>query len=581
MHHDPSLDPIFEAFRAEFAAIHARLDRLEARLPLHIPQFGRRADVSDWLGVSIQCVPYEGTPVPHGLDSKSHSYRPAEIFRQSSLTAAAMLQFLDPLPEGERRRNGPVFRDFVNTGQLTEAGEYTGRGRETWLREWIAHGGRILFVNAALHNESPDADTIAAGPDACLAYLRHTGPQGIETMRRIVRLIHRLSPEEQRAIVGVETMNEPAIYDKAGRGNWGLTIGPEAALAMFERDQADIARTAFREGLPDHVLVLMPRYKYSADADSLIAPGPDGTSILDRWRAEFGDRIGISTHKYAPWIAGKSTAEWQANLLADLAKIPAEVPQVVTETNSSDFASGGNAYHHAGWTLAEISAATGVPFQYFPGANWGAGALYSSRFTPDRTNEPDRMFVWYDLLARTLRPEPVDVTLPIDVVRSTADPRHGGDRILGLRVTRTDAPEIALSGPEAIMCYGGDGPQNVTMNPDEFSWFSGWHGNDTVDASRSPGCIINLGDGEDTIILGGQGVTVHGRGGGDTFVLSDHGTADIYGFDPAQDRIKANGVTYTIGDKIPTIRTAGGGIVRLHWSVGAAAVRAAAAAIIP
>lgn len=567
-----------------------------------VSQIGRRVDVRDWIGVNIQCVPQDeidrrkkaGLPSlasEHHLGERAHSYHPATIAGYKHLTAKALLDFLDPQPEGVTRVNGPVYRDFVNTGQLTETGEYAAPGRDQWLRDWIAHGGRVLIVNAAMHNERPDAASIASGPAACRDYLMQTGPQGVEAMRRIARLIARLMPEEQAAVLAVETMNEPAIYDKIGGGTYGDTGLTEAdTLALFEADQAAIARAAFAEGIPDHVLVLFPRYKYNSDARSLTAPDASGASILDRWRDEFGDRVGISTHKYADWVPGNSTDEWARNWIADMAQIPPEVPQVVTEANGSDFR--GVEYksgpHHFGWTLPEIMAATGVPILYFPGANWGGAPLYKSAPAPDRTSEPDRMFTWFDAVARTLRPEPLDVTLPIHVERSETDARHvpGNDdnRIrAGLRIIRLgdgDA-EIALSGPEAVMCFGGTGNQRVTMNPDEFSWFSGGPGSDTVDASETPGCIVNLGDGEDTILLGGNRVTVNGRCAGDVFVLADRGTADVFGFDPARDRIQAGGIPYTLDGKPLTIRTAGGGIVKLHGQIGGKAIGPVKAAIIP
>lgn len=611
---DPDLAPILDEFRSRLTALEsklpvvltdilARLARLEAfhqTPPAGIPQIGKRTDVSNWIGVNIQCVPQAeidrrkaaGEPrltSIHDLNERAHVLDyPATLAGYEHLTAKAMLDFLDPLPAGTRT-NGPVYRDFVNTGQLTEAGEYTAPGREQFMREWIANGGRVMFVNAAIINESPTYPAKAAGADAVKAEFLSIGPQAVATMQRIAKLIARLTPAEQRAVLAVEPMNEPAFYRNAGMmwyANFGQT--EQSCLDQFEADNAAAARALVAAGIPNHILILFPRYGYNADADLLkrITPGRD-TSILDRWVAEFGDRMGISTHKYAGWVPGQYTDEWARNMIADLDKIPREIPQVVTETNGSDFRAGERkaAAHHFGWTLAEIMAATEIPFHYFPGANWGGAPLYRSQPNPDHMNNPDRMFTWYDALTRVLRPEPVDVTLPIHVIRSETDARYvagnDDDRIrAGFRLIRMGDGDrdLVLSGPEAIMCYGGEGAQRVTMNRDEFSWFSGWTGNDTVDASQSPGCIVNLGDGEDTILLGGKGVTVHGRGGGDTFVLADRGDANVFGFG-AGDRIEANGVKHTVAlETDVTLRTAGGGIVRFvgqRTNAELAAVKAA------
>lgn len=572
--------------------------RYYAPLTGGVPQFGARQDVSDWMGINIQCVPQaeinrrKKTGEPslaslHDLGERAHTYYPATL-AGLTLDARQMLDLFDPLPAGVTRTNGPIYRDFVNTGQLTETGEYTAPGREQFMRDWIAAGGRVLLVNAALHNESPDNATIEAGPDACLAWLRETGPQGVETMRRIARLIARLTPQEQAAVVAVEAMNEPAIYQHMERGKWGaigLTV-PEVR-ALFEADQAAIARTAFAEGIPDHVLILLPRYGYNAASGPLLEDDGNGC-ILSRWLDEFGDRIGISTHKYADWIPGTYTDEWLRNGTADLNTL-SHVPQVLTETHSSDFRgseskSGG---HHAGWTMADLCLATGVAPMYFPAANWGGAPIVNTKYEPDRVISPDRLFTWLDTVARLLRPEPLDVRLPHHAVRSKTDARYSDDndddRIkAGLRIIRMgdgDA-EIVLSGPQAIMCYGGEGNQRVTMNRDEFSWFSGWRGNDTVDARDTPGCIINLGDGDDVILLGGRDVTVAGRGGGDAFILADTGNADVFGFDPSRDRIHANDLSYTIGGKPLRITTAGGGTVTLHGQIGGKALEAVKAAII-
>lgn len=549
-----------------------------------VPQIGHRVDVSDWMGINIQCVPQEeigrrkkaGLPrlefTFHGLAERAHSYYPATLAHTQSLTAREVLDLFDPLPKGATRTGGPIYRDFVNTGQLTEAGHYTAPGRERFMREWIANGGRVLFVNAALHNESPDFPTIKEGPQACRDYLMQTGPQGVETMRRIARLIARLTPQEQAAVVAVETMNEPAIYGRIEKAEWGDTgLTVQDCRDLFEADQAEIARAALDEGTPDHVLILMPRYGYNARADVLLGLAGRDNSMLDRWLDEFGDRIGISVHKYAGWIPGQYTGEWLANGIADLDQL-AHVPQVLTETNTSDFtpAARKTGAHHSGWTLADLCMDTGVAPMFFPAANWGGDPMMHSRHEPDRVLHPDRFFAWYDTLARLLRRDPLDVTLDREVARSPVDPLYIEDnddnRIrAGLRIVRMGdgAGELVMSGPQAIMAIGGEGDQRVTMNPDEFSWFSGWTGNDTIDATRCPGCIVNLGDGEDTILLGGDSVTVNGRGGGDTFVLGDGGSANIFGFSTANDTIKTNGVPYSIkveGDV--TIRTAGGGVVR-------------------
>ena len=517
------------------------------------PQF-TQAKVADWIGINIQCIPLAEISRRqragesalnveiHPLADKAHSHFPCNFAGHPHITARRMMELLDP---GNQTGPGLVLRDFVNIAQLTEDGHYTGEGREQFLQDWLAEGGRVLFVIASMYNEEPTIPALAAGVDACREELDFTPVQAAEAMRRIVRLIQRLTPDQQARVVAVETMNEPAIYAKGSRGQVDFGLTAQECIDRFERDQADVARTALAEGLPDHIGILFPKFGYSGRASELLKQDAEGVSMMDRWRAEFGDRLLISAHLYPDWINGNTADVWADNVRDEIAKIDA--PTIITETNSTSLNS--NVHDkpaaHSGWVWPEIVAG-GIPVMFFPGANWGAGAFLRTRGAGDADDlvtNPDRLLTWYGVLAAGLRGDPIDYTMNIALTRSEIDPRHG-EMIHGVRVIRNSG-RIVLDGQAGAYLIGGLGGNHITSNREQWCWIATGAGNDYVDASAGPGGMINLGQGADVILLGAERLHINGRGDADTYIVTDSGFADIAGFDDEIDRIVAPGLQLT------------------------------------
>lgn len=554
------------------AAFVARLDKLEAAPAPAVPAPSAPVDVSSWIGINIQTHPYERNAadkragydrvnLEHRLSDKAHAEAPCSFARPQT-TGQEVMRILDPRNLGETRPWGLVLRDPINSWQLTPDGVLTGPGRQAFVDEWVSAGGRLMAVNMWQGNEAPTDPVIAQGPAAVRAHLEGVGAQAAETLRRYVRWIKRQSPDVQAAVVGLETMNEPAIYLHAVNGKLGnLGLSRAQILDLFCQHNLDAAKAAQDEGWDGPVL--MPLFGYNGRADELIESIGGQPSVLSRWRAALGDRLVLSRHAYPDWIRASDVDTWKARLLADIARTD-PVPTVITETNAGDLdpAHVTAPSYHATRVLGELTAA-GIPIMWFSTMNFGPGALLAMNPKPPLTRNIDRIAALWDALA-AVRPGPSHTTEPFRVLRSPTDPRGGYEDRLRRIVAPTEGGVIAPTGPGATLIYGGAGSDHITINPDGPTWVYGGPGADHIDASRGPWAAVILGDGADTVRLGADVLIVSGRGGGDRFVLSDTGSALIDNFEPGVDRIDTAGMSVTATTDGPdlVLSTPGGGIAR-------------------
>lgn len=522
-------------------------------------------DVSDWIGINIQAHPYERNAadraagydrvaLEHRLSDKAHAEAPCSFARPQT-TGQEVMRILDP---GGRL----VLRDPVNCWQLTADGQLTGPGRQQFVDEWVAAGGRLMAVNMWQGNESPTDQFIAAGPDAVRAHLEGVGRQAAETLRRYVRWIKRQSPEVWAAVVGLEAMNEPAIYLHAINGKFGdLGLTRAQILDLFCQHGLDAARAALSEGW--HGPVLLPFFGYNGRTQELIETSGGQPSVLDRWRQALGDRLVLSRHAYPDWTRASDVDTWKAGLLSDLAPV-APTPVVITETNAGELSPSQVTApsYHATRVLGEIVAA-GYPIMWFSTMNYGPGALLAMNPRPPLTRNIDRIATLWDALS-VVCPGPHESDEPFRVLRSLTDPRGGYEDRLRRIVCATEGGVVAPTGPGATLIYGGAGSDSITINPDGPTWIYGGPGADHIDASRGPWAAVILGDGADTVRLGADVLIVSGRGGGDRFVLSGTGSALIDNFEPGVDRIDTAGLSVTATADGPdlVLSTPGGSIAR-------------------
>lgn len=358
-----------------------------------VKQLAAVPDVSNWVGFNIQFAPDaevarrkaagEGKleETVHPLADKAHSYFPVNLCGWPNIDARDIYDYLDPVTGGATRTNGIVWRDPFNVGQLDEAGRWLGPGRAEWLDQVVSAGGRILSVHAAQHNERPSFPAIAGGPAAVRAEFEEWKPRSIEASRRYVRMMMALPPSHQRAWLAHELENEPAFPGKVMDGDYGdVGLTRRQVLDHFEDTCTASARAAIEEGLPDHVVLVFPKFRYDGSAAELLELDEWQQCMFDRWRQEFGNRIAMSAHMYPGWFKSRSDEQWRAKVLDEWAKLSA-VPQVVTEMNGGNFSdaavSAFDESSYAGWVWPEL-AAEGFGLMTFPIANWGPGSFFST-----------------------------------------------------------------------------------------------------------------------------------------------------------------------------------------------------------
>ena len=523
-------------------------------------------DVRDLFGFNIQKTPdveikrRRDASLPplnkdvHPLADKAHSYFPVNISGWPNIRPQDILDYLEPVATGETRTNGIVWRDFFNRGQLDENGVWLGQGRAEWLAGIIDNGGRVLGVNAAQHNESPSFAARAEGTAGLRRELFEIGPQGVEAVKRYVRHILSYPIEKQESFVVLELANEPAHYLHAERNYYGDTgLSISEIRDLFEDDMANIARAAIAEGLPDHIMIMFPRYRYNASVTELTELDEWNQGILHRWHNEFGDRMCISTHMYPNWIRANDAVGWNQKAVAEFQRLDPAYPQVLTEMNGSYYDNGdAETTAFNGWSWADM-AYEGIPQFVFPIANWGPGSFFSTFRKPGRTDDrcknTDKWFLWHTTLARRPNYKPLDHFIGINTNRSLVDPLHNSEEFMpGVRLIRTvpGSDEGSITGDQLTFFISDvDTPRNITINPDLWCWVQGSNADDTINASVGPGALIHTGRGNNTIHLGAGKVVVGGFNAVNQYIPSTTGTTIIHGFRPGIDIIDRNGLSFT------------------------------------
>lgn len=426
---------------------------------------------------------------------------------------------------------------------------FTGPGTvsantQALFSDWVAAGGKILWCYANFSNGAEIAGTL----DQKVASLTSVVVAKASATFEHLRLYLGANPAIMAASIGMELMNEPAIYNiYKGQAAVHPVYGQPGYFEHLYADHCIRLTREIKPWWPGHIHV--GGFRYSANFRDLLVRNAEGVSALDRIRRAVGpERLVWSWHCYPGWISPATSAEnvigkWRQTLA------PVAGDKVcMTETNASgtEIADSGFAnlsphfiFEAIGW-LGLRDIGTG----YFPAFNTGSSSLavYSTSTGTVSLTHPHAY-------AETLHMWAADGDVPRGTFTITAsvqadynDPAgvaRGTELTSQLAVTFcSDAGEtvIATAG-RANMIYGGAGNDTLAGVAGARSWIYGIRGNNTLTA-RGTFDIVRGGTGSDTIISEAQVALLDGGKGnadirvnaGRSFVITGGGASTVVRF---------------------------------------------------
>ncbi|TGN55714.1 calcium-binding protein, partial [Paracoccus liaowanqingii] len=379
-------------------------------------------------------------------------------------------------------------------------------------------------------------------------------------------------PDVDRAVYGLEVINEPAAYNQAtflAEARWPalqefVTLYAEhmVQLGQMISDRSDAK-------------VLVGGWNYSGQFGELERVQMGNGTALDYIRDGLGDDLVWSAHWYPGWneTQGMSDPDEVRAVLDRVFRPILGDAIILTETN----APGESAYNlrHENAEVRGLTATyewfadNGISTAWFTGSQYGASVL--SRMDADGTLRfvqqasyaaaHDAMTLGHEDRAHAagevVRPTLIEGWLRNQTSDPDYDPRDPFDaaRFLGLGVGHGGNDTLMGHAQANNFLYGGTGNDMVIGNAlDDFLY--GQDGNDVVDGGGSGHDHLFGGRGNDTLIAGDGVTQMHGGTGADSFVLHPRGKAIVVDFDPSEgDSFSIDGLSLTRAQFISNARS--------------------------
>ncbi|TGN43652.1 hypothetical protein E4L95_20425 [Paracoccus liaowanqingii] len=380
------------------------------------------------------------------------------------------------------------------------------------------------------------------------------------------------NPDVDRAVYGLEVINEPAAYNQAtflAEARWPAL---QEFVKLYAEHMVDLGQMI--AGRSD-AKVLVGGWNYSGQFEELERVQMGDVTALDYIRNGLGDDLVWSAHWYPGWneTRGMSDPDQLRAVLEKVFKPILGDAIILTETN----APGDSAYNlrHENAEVRGLTATyewfadNGISTAWFTGSQYGASVL--SRMDADGTLRfvqqasyaaaHDAMTLGHQDPAHAAG-EQVHPTLIEGWLRNqTSDPDYDARnpfdaaRYLGLAAGHGGNDTMMGHAQANNFLYGGTGNDMVIGNAlDDFLY--GQDGNDVVHGGGSGHDHLFGGRGNDTLIAGNGVTQMHGGAGADTFVLNPRGKTIIVDFNPsAGDSFSIDGLSLTRSQFIGNARS--------------------------
>lgn len=379
-------------------------------------------------------------------------------------------------------------------------------------------------------------------------------------------------PDVDRAVYGLEVVNEPAAYNQATFLTEARWPALQEFVKLYAEHMVDLGQMI--AGRSD-AKVLVGGWNYSGKFEELERVQMGDVTALDYIRNGLGDDLVWSAHWYPGWneTKGMSDPDQVRAVLETVFRPILGDAIILTETN----APGDSAYNlrHENAEVRGLTATyewfadNGISTAWFTGSQYGASVL--SRMDADGTLRfvqqasyaaaHDAMTLGHQDPAHAagelVRPTLIEGWLRNQTSDPDYDARNPFDaaRYLGLAAGHGGNDTMMGHAQANNFLYGGTGNDLVIGNVlDDFLY--GQDGNDVIDGGGSGHDHLFGGRGNDTLIAGKDVTQMHGGAGADSFVLHPRGKAIIVDFNPsAGDSFSIDGLSLTRSQFIGNARS--------------------------